>query len=974
MAVVAAMLPLQCADASSPIGDVRLPAQVPTITDVAYTPRAIAWADSVMATLTLKERVAQLVVPRLDVTDNEAGRAAVRRAVVTQQVGGLLFGKGTLAGYAGLIAYAQSLAKVPLLITLDGEWGLNMRVTDAPQFPVNMAIGASMNPDIFTLYGAEVARECRAVGINVNFAPVLDVNSNPKNPVIGYRSFGEDPKRVAAAGIAYSQGLEGGGVLSVAKHFPGHGDTSTDSHKTLPTVDHTVDQLEATDLLPFRQYIDQRLGGVMVGHLSVPALDKKGTPASLSAPITTGLLREKMKFRGLVFTDALAMAGADSKTNNCVAALQAGTDILLQPKSTAADIEAVLKAVERGTISRGTIDERCRKVLAFKYALGLDRPATPLPAASAAAEAAGPQAEAAAMQIAKASLTAITNGDNILPIADLSSRTIAVVSIGAATDNIFSNTCARYCSLEKFSVGTAGASQKLLSRLAEFDVVLIGVFTDKAWSHKAYAEIIKSAPASVGVFFMNPYKMAHFGRNITSTTALVLAGDDTPQMREAAAEGVFGGCAMSGRMPVALPGIARLGEGVTTPKVRLGFTMPTLEGFASEMPARIDSVMAEAVKTGAVPGAQVVVARNSNVVFSHCYGTIERGGRHAVTDSTIYDLASMSKPLATVSGLMRAYDEGLFEFDDRLSDVIPGLKGTDKESITYRDALYHTTGLPAMISAVNVFAPKGAKRKPELRPDLVSRTRKEGFTTPLAEGLWLADCATDTLMARIYDSTLKQPGRYLYSDLNFCLLKEAEEILTTVDHDEWVATEVFGPIGTSTLGFCPLTYYPLRHIAPTENDTDFRRQRVRGYVHDETAAVSGGVQGNAGLFGNALDVAKVCQMWLNHGQYGGRQIVSAPTVEAFTSPSTRRELTSRKGDEVARGMGFAYVDEESPAPASTYGHTGFTGTSFWVDPDNQIIIVVLTNRVNPSRKTPAFFRNDPRKGVMAAVYQSVTKQ
>ncbi len=964
----ASLMPPQTADARS-VTDFTLPPRT-SLSVLAQSEEAVAWADSVMSQLSLRQRIGQLVIPRLDVTDTPSGRAAIRK-VVEEGVGGLLFGKGTLADYVGMIDYAQSIAEVPLMITLDGEWGLRMRVTDAPRMPYNMALGASRDQEDFEAYGEEVARECRLAGIHVNFAPVMDVNSDPRNPVIGYRSFGEDPIRVANAGVAYSRGLERGGILSVAKHFPGHGDTSTDSHKTLPIVNHDREKLDEIDLLPFRRYIEAGLGGVMVGHLNVPVLDKSGTPASLSYPVTSGLLKKHMGFRGLVFTDALAMAGASSDINNCVAALKAGTDILLQPKSTVTDINAIIKAVESGQISREDVNERCRKVLQYKYALGLGAPIRRADVKAVVSEITNEQSEAVKRRLACASLTAVYNHDDILPLKDLSSSNIAVVSVGAPVDNAFSDKCASYASIRKYNVTEKGLSKSLLDKLHdEYDVVIVGVFTDKAWAREAVNRI-SSHSRMVGVFFMNPYKMSLFGGGLKDIAALVLAGDDTDELRSAAAEGIFGGITMDGRLPVGLNTIAPLGTGKTTNKVRLGSADPEELGFDPAFNSRIDSVMRAAVRSGIIPGGQVIVVRRGGIVHNGCYGKTDNSGKMQVSDSTIYDLASVTKPIATVSGLMKAYDEGLFGMNDRLSTIIPELAATDKGSITFSDALYHVSGMPAMISAVNMLSERDASGKKRLRTDLVSSTRSDVFNLPLAKGLWLHETAPDTLMRRIYDANLKPKGKYLYSDLNFCLLREAEERLTEVPHEEWVATEIFGPIGASTLGFCPLEYYPLRHIASTEKDTDFRNQHLQGFVHDETAAASGGVQGNAGLFGTALDVAKVCQMWLNGGVYGGERIISEKAVKAFLSPSERRKVTSSKGVSCMRGPGIAYVDEDSPAPQSTYGHTGFTGTCFWIDPENEIIFVLLTNRICPTRKTPAFFKDDPRKAVMNVIYESL---
>lgn len=939
------------------------PAAAPeSLLHIAESGEALAWADSVMATLSADERIGQLFVPRLDITDNAAGIAAIKKMVTANDVGGFLLGKGTISSYANLINAAQSVAKVPLMVTLDGEWGLAMRLTDAPRFPYNMGLGAIRDQRLLEEYGAEVARECRELGIHVNFAPDADVNSNPRNPVIGYRSFGEDPRRVAEATVAYGRGLESGGVLSVAKHFPGHGDTSSDSHKTLPTVSHSADRMDETDLVPFKAYVEAGLGGMMVGHLRVPSIDPSGTPASLSPRITDHLLRDRMGFRGLIFTDALAMKGAVTTGNNCVAALKAGADMLLGSGAPTSDIAAVRAAVKSGEIKQSLIDERCRRALAFKYALGLTKKPT-TETRGLERRIRSQQAADVARRLAEASVTAVHDNGSILPIGELGKRTVAVVSIGAPAQNAFSEMCGRYAPVTTFTVGKQGLSKATLDKIRDHDVVICGVFSNADWAQAAFSQMTPIG-GLVGVFFMNPYKMARFGGALKDLPALVTAYDDTPELRRAAAQGIFGGIRMDGRFPVNLAGIAKAGDGKTVDKVRLGFTSPAEEGFSPALAARVDSIMAESLKAGAFPGAQVIVARNGNVVLDRCYGFTDSSRSHRVNDSTIYDLASVTKATGTLAGLMKAYNEDLFKPGDKISSAIAELAGTDKESITFRQLLFHESGLPSglPVRKFSTEAVAGSRTRRRLRPDLVSTTRNDDFDREMARGLYVGMATRDTLMNRIYNARLRDNRSYKYSDLNFCLLMEAEERMTGVDHDQWVGTEVFEPLGAATLVYNPLGSFPQSRIAATENDTDYRGQLLRGYVHDETAALSGGVQGNAGLFGSALDIAKLCQMWLNKGSYGGEQILRPETVRLFTESYNK----SRN-----RALGFDLQPDDSPAPEGTYGHNGFTGTCFWVDPSNDLIYVFLSNRVNPSRDNRAFSRLKPRTAVLEAIYSSI---
>lgn len=529
------------------------------------TPEASAWADSVMKTLTPRQRIAQLFVPRLDITNNAAGYQKVHQMLGLNKMGGMLLGKGSLQAYADLNNRAQKEATVPALITLDGEWGPAMRVHEAPRFPYNMALGATRNEQLMYEYGREVARECKLLGIQVDFAPVLDVNSNPDNPVIGYRSFGEDPEMVGRLGSAYCHGLMEGGVLPTGKHFPGHGDTSTDSHKTLPTVGHSLAQLKAVGMKPFEICIaDGWMPGVMVGHLRVPALDAKGTPASLSKTITTDWLQDSLGFNGLIFTDALAMKGAvNASENNCVSALLAGADILLGSTAPETDLTAVEAAVKAGKIKQADIDRRCKKVLEYKYLLGINKkPVVDINGLKAKLNT--PEVANLIRRMANESVTLIKNTDKLLPIkAAADSSTVAIVSIGQPADNTFSNECGKSGKVEKYSVTSAAAlSTATLGKIKQADVVVIAVFSDAAWAKTAFKQLAACKQA-VGVFFVNPYKMAKF-QGIDSLKSLVESYDDIPATRTAAAQAIYGKIPFLGTLPVNLKGVAKMGTGIKT--------------------------------------------------------------------------------------------------------------------------------------------------------------------------------------------------------------------------------------------------------------------------------------------------------------------------------------------------------------------------------------------------------------------------
>lgn len=951
------------------------------------------WVDSVYNTLSPRDKIAQLFVPIVNPGSGEASRNSIKQLVGGNHVGGLLFNSGTIAQFADLTSYAQSLSQVPLMMTLDGEWGLSMRVKDTPRFPHNMGLGAIANERLLYDYGREVARECRLMGISVNFAPVLDVNSNPDNPVIGYRSFGENPSKVASLGIAYAKGLQSGGVMAVGKHFPGHGDTSTDSHKTLPTVNHDRKHLETTDLLPFKRYIDEGLDGIMVGHLNVPAIDSSGTPASLSHKITTGLLKERMGFNGLLFTDALAMKGAVSNQNKCVAALLAGADVLLGSGQPASDIKAVEKAIRDKLLSQKIIDDRCRKMLAYKYALGLSSPST-ITRQGLDRAINSPRADAVNRRLAAASMTVVRNEANLLPIVDLTGKSIAVVSLGAAADNTFSRYCAKYAGVDNFASDGTPFSAGIVSQIKNHDIVIVGIFNDHASTRQLLAQL-HSAKNLIPVFFVNPYKMAKFSASLQYAKTLLIAYDDTPYTREYAAQAIFGGVNVTGRLPVNLKGIAPMGTGVKLSKTRLGYTSPVMEGFQEWLTDSIDSLAHAGVRAKAFPGCQILVAKGGNVIIDKCYGTLDYLHRTPVTDETIYDLASVSKAAGTLPGVMAAYDDKLFSLDDCASKHVPGLKNGDKEGITVKQLLYHESGMPASLNMFQTMMDTASysgqlitarkttsnpikidnkaygNASARLRRDITSPHHSAATPIEAANGIFVGKAAYDTIMNRIYNAQLRPGNKYNYSCLNFALLTDMEQRLTGMGHDSWVAQRIFAPLGMSRTTYRPLDNgFSTSEVAPTEHDTFLRRQTLRGYVHDELANMSGGVQGNAGLFSTADDIAKLCQMWLNGGIYGGIRVMSEPTVKLFT---TSKSPTCR------RGLGFDKPDIDDPqsspttelASPSTFGHLGFTGTCFWVDPENDLIFVFLTNRVNPTRDNAAFSRLNIRPRLFEQVYRAL---
>ena len=764
------------------------------------SPECRQWVDSVFNTLTLNQRIAQLFMPIVNPGAGQQTLALINTVMGKYKMGGILLSEGTIDQYATAINAARKASSVAPMIAIDGEWGLSMRVKNTPRFPHNMGLGAISDNNLLYEYGREVGREMKLLGIDINFAPVIDVNVNPSNPVIGYRSFGENPKRVAEAGAAYAAGLESTGVMSCGKHFPGHGDTNVDSHKALPTIDHSKETIEQVDLIPFERYM-QDGSAIMTAHLNVPALDDSGTPASLSKKITTDLLRNKLGFKGLIFTDALGMKGATTAGNVSVEALLAGADVLEGMLHPGADLQAVEAAVKAGKISENEINERCRKVLAYKYAMGLAK-TTPVNVKGLSEMISSPQAEAVNQALANASITLLRDKNNLVPVGNLEKTSIAVVNIGKPGEE-FSRICRKYSSDVSFYQMNSN-----VAKIKNHDVVIAAVYSDSQ-AARAYLSQLRNIPGLIEVFFINPYKMAKFEQSLTDRGALMLAYDNTPQTQSAAAQAVFGGINIDGHLPVTLNGIAKIGDGITREKSRLGYTSPLAEGMKPELSFKIDSMINDAISRNAFPGCQILVARNGNVVIDKSYGKQSMGGTVPVTDETLYDLASVSKATGTLPGVMKAYDLGLFDLDARASKYIPGLVGSNKEDVTVRQLLYHESGIqpslnlfyimmdtatytdplitgkPTATNSIKIQRGAYGNNTAKIRRDITSPVKTDRFPILAGRDVYVGKESYDTIMGRIYSSPLRKNKNYAYSCLNFCLLMDLEQHVTGQNHDKW---------------------------------------------------------------------------------------------------------------------------------------------------------------------------------------------
>lgn len=956
-----------------------------------------AWVDSVFDSMTLEERIGQLFVLGVDVSTSQNNKIILKNYVENLKIGGILFTHGTARDQAELTNYGQSLAKVPLLITLDGEWGLSMRLRDTPRFPINMMLGAIDDDSLIYQYGKEVGRECRLMGIHVNFAPVMDVNSNPDNPVIGKRSFGEEVEQVTRKALLYAKGLESEGVMSVAKHFPGHGDTSDDSHKTMPVVAHDTARLKSCELYPFKRFIDEGFSGVMVGHLSVPALDNvTKRPASLSPLIIDSLLRRQMGFDGLVFTDALEMKGVADNEEMVVNAVLAGNDILLKPENPLSQVKLLINAVKLGIVPQRVIEGRCLRILRYKYCLGLNK-LTPVTTRNLTSRLHTADTEYLNRRLNEGAVTLLENKGEILPLKQLAERKIAVLSIGENSETPFQKMVKQYAPVTCFLIDyktTTAAKKQILSQLAGYNTVIVGVHS----SHSRYATLIETLGKEKNVifsFFTPPYHLLNV-QKVKFSNAVIMAYENTDLAQEYAAQAIFGGIGFKGKLPVTLKGLYAFGAGLNTEATRLGYTVPEEVGMSSEKLKEIDKIVQEALQERAFPGCQVLIARKGKIVYNKSFGYFDYAGTKPVENSDVYDLASVTKATATLPAVMKMVDQGLIQVDTFLSTYIPQMKGTDKEKIKVADALFHESGMIPSLATYNVVIDTASYSGPlfrtkqdatyrlqadrqlfankniRMRKELISSEPKPGYPLTIAQNMYGVASLPDTLLKAILETKLGKPKKYVYSCLNFSLLKTAVQNVSHMPIDSLVEKYYFAPLGAQTTMYRPLRRIPATSIAPTEHDHFMRNQILIGYVHDEMSAFCGGVEGNAGLFSSANDLAKLLQLYLNEGSYGGEQYVSQKTAHRFV---TQTSTVSR------RGLGFDKPDKknENKSPAcpeaseKAYGHYGYTGTAFWVDPANETIYIFLCNRVYPNRWNNKLSSLDIRTRIHSAMYQAITQ-
>lgn len=957
------------------------------------------WVKKKFRKLSKDERIAQLMIIRAHSNLGPEHVAEVTELIKKYNVGGLCFFQGGPVRQALLTNMYQSMAKTPLLISIDGEWGLGMRLDSVINYPRQLMMGATSDARLIYEFGKAVGAQCRRMGIQVNFAPDVDVNNNPMNPVINDRSFGEDKYKVGLYGVEYMKGMQDMGVMASAKHFPGHGDVAVDSHKDLPVINKTREQLDNLELYPFREMIKAGVGSIMTAHLSIPAIDSTpNLPSSLSPKNINGLLRNELGFQGISFTDALEMQGVAKffpKGEASLLSLIAGNDLLCLPGDIPGSIAAVKQAIKEGKISWDEINAKVKKVLLVKYHLGLNK-LTPIETEGLLNDL-NIQTNHIRTLLSNNALTLVRKqNETVFPLNK--GKKIAYVCMGAPAENTIAAKMRTefnadiYLFGSKKSVGkelqddknpatiieksdSSGALQLINTiRQKNYDVVVVGLHN---FSRRPANNFGISNPSvyllneiqnnnTITLVFGNPYAL----KNVAAAPNLVACYEDDDITQEAAVSLLQGKIEPKGKLPVTVTEHMKFGDGIVYNSY-FPSADPATVGMQPEALADIDKVATDAVEKGAAPGCVVLVAKEGKVVYNKAFGYTNFDRKEPMKTDMVFDLASVTKISATTVSIMKLYEEGKIDLNKTLGDYLPWVKGSDKAPLKLTDILLHQAGLTPFIPFYREVIDT-ATGKPLAQ--YFSPVKDEAHQYRVSDGLYLRNDWEDTLYKRILQSKLTAPGKYVYSDNDFIFLGKIVEAVSGKPLNEYVKATFYEPLNMTTTTFKPAEVMPLDMVVPTEEEKHFRQQLIRGDVHDEGAAMFGGVAGHAGLFSNAYDLAQLYQMLLNGGELNGKRYLQKATIDKFTAYNSN---ISR------RGLGFDKPEKDNdtrkePYPSKTvspqtFGHTGFTGTCVWVDPKYNLVYIFLSNRVTPTRNNNKLSQLNVRSNIQEAIYHSIVK-
>ena len=935
------------------------------------------WVDSIMKSMTLDQKIGQLFMVQAYSNLDKKHEDFITEMITKYHVGNLIFMQGTPEKQALLNNKYQAASKLPLLIGFDGEWGLDMRLKNTYKFPWNMTLGAIRNDSLVEKFGKHLGKHCKRLGIHINFAPVVDINTNSENPIIGNRSFGESKENVTQKAIAFTKGMQSQGVLANAKHFPGHGDTATDSHQTLPLVNFDMQRLYSIELYPYKKVFDAGIASVMTAHLSIPSLEPNASlPSSLSKNVVTNLLQQKLGFLGLVITDGLNMKGAANYATSAeinLAAILAGNDLLLIPQDIPATINLIKKAIELKTLTEERIVVSVRKILKAKYWAGLHI-YQPVAIENIQQELNTTEDILLHRELIKNALTVIKNTKADIPIRNLEKRKIAYVQLGDNSGNHFVNMLQNYTKVDVISDKNL---EGIIKKIQPYNFVIIGFHKSNLHPWKSYKfnnkelvwlqEIARNKNVILDVF-ASPYSLLQV-KNFTDIEGIIVSYQNSKIAQELSAQLIFGAFGAKGKLPVSIKNNFLEGHGFTTSELsRFEYTIPEAVKLSSKKLSKIDSIATFILDKKMAPGFQVLVARKGKIVFSKSYGYHTDKKLKFVKNTDVYDLASLTKILASLPLIMKAEEDKKISLDSSLMEISPYFKNSNKDTLTVKEILSHFGRLKPWI-------PFYKETQDSITGNNLNQfyrsVKSNEFNTKVAKNIFLVKNYKDTIYKRIKEADQTEISEYKYSDLGYYIFKEVLENKYDKPLAKLVDQEFYKSLGANRTSYLPLLKYNKNEIIPTEKDTYYRNQLLHGNVHDMGASMLGGVGGHAGLFANANDVAKLMQMYLQKGYYGGKRFLKKETINTFNKRYFYKE-------NVRRGLGFdkPQLNPEVKATCGcvsddSFGHSGFTGTYTWADPASGIVYVFLSNRVYPTMHNDELIKTNMRTEIQQIIQDAI---
>lgn len=937
------------------------------------------WVDSIYSSMTLKEKVGQLFVIQAFSNKNKNHKDNIINIIKNNNIGGIIFSKGSAHKQVDLTNDFQSESSIPLLIGMDAEWGLNMRLDSTFSFPWNMTLGAIKDNNLIRQVGRSIADHCKRIGVNFNFAPVVDINTNPDNPIIGNRSFGESTQNVSSKSLNFMRGQQEMNILSSAKHFPGHGDTSTDSHKTLPFISHDKKRILKTELKPFKTLINNGLESVMIAHLEVPSLEKtKGLPSTLSYSIVTSLLKNTLGFKGLIITDALEMKGLSnfkSKGNLDMLAFKAGNDVLLMSANVSEGIKAIVDEYNLGEISEERLSYSVKKILKAKYKVGLNN-FLPISKSNIYNDLNSLENKLLNEELVEKAITVVKNNVNILPIKNLK-NSIGYLNFGNDNYMDFFDELTKYSKIDNLDEIDILKTESTSFIESNYKTIIIGVHANSETPWKSYnlkkEEIIFINRISKKVnvilnIFGSPYMLNRF-KNIKNINGIIISYQNSKVFQKKSAQLIFGAIESTGILPVSIGKLFSTGQGLELNKInRLSYGLPESVNLSSEKLNKIDSLAQIAIDSSMTPGMQILVAKDGKVIYDKNFGYLTYKKKQRVNHNTIYDIASLTKILVTLPIVMKMVEQGKLSLDTKLKEIIPQYINSNKSDKTIKEVLSHFANLKSWIPFYKSTLDTVNKRP---NPLYYKKSFSHEYNIKVTENLYLLSSFKDSININIKNSELNN-DKYKYSDLPYYILKEYIENYYSSDLSSIIDSQMYNKMGLTHSSFFPKEINSLENIAPTEIDDYFRFQEIRGTVHDMGAAMQGGIGGHAGLFSNVNDVAKIMQMFIQDGDYGGERYLNKSTINLFNKCYYCNE-------DNRRGVGFDKPQIKDDGPTcgcvsmNSFGHSGWTGTYTWADPDEKIVYVFLSNRSYPNSVENKLLKNNIRTDIQKLIYESIIK-